>query len=195
MRKRNKVRENVEFYSLVRAQKSIKRSSLSILLIDAVEGVSTQDKKIASLIVNEKKGLIIAANKWDIAKEKGIQFQNFKKDFFYFFPHISFSELIQISAKTGYNKIKLLKNILTVYNNYNKKIRTNELNSLLQEHTLRSARIKYGFQKSTAPPVFELFVGNENDCNTNFNRFITNLIRKKFDLKGVPFEVILRKGK
>ena len=139
--------------------------------------------------------MIIAANKWDIAKEKGILFQNFKKDFYYFFPHISFSELIQISAKTGYNKIKLLKNILTVYNNYNKKIRTNELNSLLQEHTLRSARIKYGFQKSTAPPVFELFVGNENDCNTNFNRFITNLIRKKFDLKGVPFEVILRKGK
>ena len=195
LRKRRMVRENVEFYSLVRAQKAIKRSSLSILLIDAVEGVSTQDKKIASMIVTEKKGLIIAANKWDIAKEKGIQFQNFKKDFYYFFPHISFSELIQISAKTGYNKIKLLKNILTVYNNYNKKIRTNELNSLLQEHTLRSARIKYGFQKSTAPPVFELFVGNENDCNTNFNRFITNLIRKKFDLKGVPFEVILRKGK
>ncbi len=103
--------------------------------------------------------------------------------------------MVPISAKTGYNKIKLLKNILTVYNNYNKKIRTNELNSLLQGHTLRSSRIKYGFQKSTAPPVFELFVGKENDCNTNFKRFIINLIRKKFDLIGVPFDVILRTGK
>jgi GTP-binding protein len=195
LRKRKMVRENVEFYSLVRAQKAIKRSSISILLIDAVEGVSTQDKKIASMIVNEKKGMIIAANKWDIAKEMGIKFQDFKKDFYYFFPHISFSDLVQISAKTGYNKIKLLKNILTVYNNYNKKIRTNELNSLLQDHTLRSARIKYGFQRSTAPPVFELFVGNENDCNTNFKRFLINLIRKKFDLQGVPFDVILRTGK
>lgn len=195
LRKRKMVRENVEFYSLLRAREAIKRSSISIMLVDAVEGVSTQDKKIASMIVKEKKGIIIAANKWDIAKEKGIQFQNFKKDFYYFFPHISFSELVPISAKTGYNKIKLLKNILTVYNNYNKKIRTNELNSLLQDHTLRSSRIKYGFQKSTAPPVFELFVGKENDCNTNFKRFIINLIRKKFDLKGVPFDVILRIGK
>jgi GTP-binding protein len=195
LRKRKKVRGNVEFYSLVRAQKAIKRSTLSILLIDAYEGVSTQDKKIASYIVNEKKGMIIAANKWDIAKEKGVKFQDFKKDFYYFFPHVLFSEVVQISAKTGYNKIKLLKNILTVYNNYNKKISTNDFNSFLQDYTLRNARIKYGFQKSTAPPVFELFVGKEKDCNTNFKRFLINSIRKNFDLKGVPFDVILRAGK
>lgn len=193
IRKRSKIRGNIEFYSLVRAEKSIKKSTVSILLIDAGVGVTTQDKKIAALIIKEKKGLIIAANKWDLAKEKGIDQFEFINDFYYFFPHISFAELVPISAKTGYNKTKLLKNILTVYNNYNNKIKTNDFNALLRTFSLKGDRVKYGFQMSTAPPVFEVFTG-KYEHNTNFKRFIMNTIRKNFDFTGVPIEVIFKKG-
>lgn len=193
IRKRRKIRENIEFYSLVRAEKAVKESVLSILLIDAETGITTQDKKIASIVIKEKKGLIIAANKWDRAKEKGIDQDEFIKDVYYFFPHISFAEVVTISAKTGYNKIKLLKKILTVYNNYNMMIKTRDLNSLLRNLVHPGAHIKYGIQKSSAPPVFEFFIGRTDINNTNFERFIVNSIRKNFEFKGVPIKVNLRK--
>ena len=193
LRKRSKIRGNIEFYSLVRVEKAIKKSTVSILLIDAGAGITTQDKKIAALIIKEKKGLIIAANKWDIAKEKGVDQFEFINDFYYFFPHISFAEIVLISAKTGYNKIKLLKNILTVYNNYNNKVKTNDFNTLLRKFSLKGDRIKYGFQRSAAPPVFEVFTG-KYEHNMNFKRFIMNNIRKSFDFTGVPIEIIFKKG-
>jgi GTP-binding protein len=171
----------------------VKDAIISVLLIDAETGITTQDKKIASLIVSEKKGLIIAANKWDRAKDSGINPREFIKDVYFYFPHISFADVITISAKTGYNKIKLLKNILTVYNNYTLKIKTSELNSFIRNIDLHGAHIKYGIQKSTAPPVFEFFISRSSEKNRNFKQFINNSIRKKFDLTGVPIEVNLRK--
>ena len=103
-----------------------------------------------------------------------------------------FSVILPISAKTGYNKIKLLKKLLNVYNNYYLKIKTSDLNALIHRLEHRGSHIKYGIQKSSAPPAFEFFVGQTVQNNTNLKRYITNSIHKNFELKGVPIEVNLR---
>jgi len=193
LRKRGKVRESVEYYSLLRTEQAVQSSSLSILLLDATEKVSIQDKKIAAIVVKEKKGLIIAANKWDLAEEMGITEKSFREDLLFFFPHIAFAEVVPISAKTGYNKTKLLEKILDVYHNYTKRVKTSELNQLIRRFTLRGAAVKYGYQKSTAPPVFEFFIGGSDVKNRNFQRFILNSLRKSVDLRGVPVDIFLRK--
>jgi GTP-binding protein len=194
IRKRTKIRENVEFYSLIRAERAVKNSTLAVLLLDAQQGITNQDKKIASLIVNDRKGLIIAVNKWDLASAKGVVASEYIKDIYYYFPHISFAEVIPVSAKTGYNKIKLLKKILIVYNNYNNKVKTSELNSLMRQFELHGTHIKYGFQKSIAPPIFEFFVSRMGKETENFRKYIMNSIRKNYNFDGVPIEVHLRKG-
>jgi len=194
LKKRSRIRANVEFYSLKRTEKAIKNADIAVLIIDSNEGITNQDKKIASLVVNEKKGLIIAANKWDTVKEKGLNVRNFIEDCYYIFPHISYVDIINISAKTGYNKIKLLKNIIKVYNNYNIKIGTNELNNTLNCLNDYGLKVKYCFQKRTSPPEFDLFLAKINENDTNYKRFIINSIRKNFGLKGVPIEINLRKN-
>ena len=193
IRKKRKNLKSVEFFSIVRAEAAIKKSSIAVLLIDANSGITTGDKKIASVVVREKKGLIIAANKWDIAKERGIQFKEFVENVYYQFPHVRYADVIPVSAKTGYNKIKLLKTIITVYHNYTRSIRTVELNELLRKYTHHGLGIKYGYQKTVSPPVFEFFVNKTAEQSDNFNRFMTNAIRKSFPFSGVPIEVILRK--
>ncbi|UCB46526.1 MAG: ribosome biogenesis GTPase Der [Spirochaetota bacterium] len=193
IRKKKKALKSVEFFSILRAEKAIVNSILSILLIDAKDGISTQDKKIASIIVNERKGLIIAANKWDIAKEMKLNFHEFKENMYYEFPHIRFAEVLPISAKTGYNKIKLLKKVLTVYNNYNRKIQTPQLNEVISKLSHHDIQVKYGYQRREAPPVFEFFINKKVKEIENFKRYAINIIRKNFAFTGVPIEIYLRK--
>jgi len=192
LRKRSKIKKNVDFYSLLRADKAIENSDIAILVIDSNEGITNQDKKIASLVTNKKKGLIIAANKWDIAMEKRINIKDFIEKCYFEFPHISYVDIVNISAKTGYNKIKLLKNIIDVYNNYNIKINTNELNKVIKSLGNFRLNIKYGFQKRVSPPEFDFFVSKMGENDQNYKRFLINSIRKNFNVKGVPINVNLR---
>ncbi len=193
LRKKRKIRENVEFYSLVRTERAIKQSTVSILVIDSTQGITTQDKKIASIIDREKKGFVIAANKWDLAELENVPENDFIKDVYYDFPHVLYADIVTISALTGYNKTKLLKIILKVYNNYYKKIGTSNLNSLIHSLQGGAKDIKYGFQKSVAPHRFEFFVRNTEGKGENFKKYLINSIRESYDLRGVPIEVLLRK--
>ncbi len=193
LRKKRKIRENVEFYSLVRTERAIKQSTVSILVIDSTQGITTQDKKIASIIDREKKGFVIAANKWDLAELENVPENDFIKDVYYDFPHVLYADIVTISALTGYNKTKLLKIILKVYNNYYKKIGTSNLNSLIHSLQGGAKDIKYGFQKSVAPHRFEFFVRNTEGKGENFKKYLINSIRENYDLRGVPIEVLLRK--
>lgn len=192
LRKRGKIRENVEFYSLVRTERAIAHSVVSILVIDAKEGVTTQDKKVAWIIAGEKKGMIIAANKWDLLSKNEAYEKKFRDDFYHKFPHANFSDIVPVSALTGYNKIKLLKKIIRVYHNYYSILKTSELNSFVRNLPLGRADIKYGYQRDTAPPRFEFFVRNIDPRDVTFKRYLTNSIRQSFDLRGVPIEVVLR---
>ena len=193
LRKRRKIRESVEFYSLVRTERAIAQSTVSILVLDATEGVSTQDKKIAWIIAGEKKGMIIAANKWDLLEDRQADEKMFRDDIYYAFPHAQFADIVPLSARTGYNKITLLKKIIKVYNNYHSTLQTAELNSFIGHLPRGRGDIKYGYQRGTAPPKFEFFVRNLAPRDVNFKRYRTKSIRKNFDLRGVPIEVSLRK--
>ena len=114
-------------------------------------------------------------------------------DIKYEYQHSHYSEIITISARTGYNKITLLKKIIKVYNNYHSTLQTAELNSFIGHLPRGRGDIKYGYQRGTAPPKFEFFVRNIDPRDVNFKRYLTNSIRKNFDLRGVPIEVSLRK--
>lgn len=194
IRRKGKIRSSVEFYSLVRAQEAIKRSDICILLIDSTSGITREDKKIASIITSEKKGIIIAGNKWDMAQKLGFTVKTFIKETRATFPHLSYAVIIPISAKNGYNKIELLKYIIKVYNNYNKRIKTSKLNKLIREIELRGVRIKYGYQKKTSPPLFEFFISKSSNTDNTFERFVVNSLRRLEDFSGVPIEIYLRTG-
>ena len=192
IRKSKKIKQNIDFYSLIRVKDTIKNSTISILVIDASEGITSQDKKIADLVVKERKGLILAVNKWDIMMDQGVKERDYFDQIDYKFPHISFASRVPVSAIKGYNKIKLLKNIIKVYNNYTKKVKTGTINSILHRLTLHGIYIKYGYQRDTSPPVFEFFVNRFEKVNESYRRFIANNIRKNVDLEGVPINILIR---
>jgi len=193
LRKRAKIRENVEFYSLLRTKEAIGRSTVSILVIDATEGITSQDKKIAWIIAEKKKAMIIAANKWDLMQEVHIDEKVLQGDIYHAFPHAQFADIVPISALTGYNKKALLKKIVKVYNKYNSTLQTSEINSFIGSLPRARGDIKYGFQRGIAPPHFEFFVRNIDTENVNFKRYLSNSIRRHFEMRGVPIEISLRK--
>lgn len=183
--------DNIEFYSLTRTRKAVKDSSVALLVLESPKGITNLDKKIASIIATEQRGLVIVANKWDLMPE-GSSSEEFSRDLFYYFPHISYAEIVPISAHTGYNKKKLLKNIIKVYNNYYRQIKTNDLNQVITQLFLRGNRVKYGYQKHFAPPVFEFFIKSAEKSNQNFKKYIGNTLREEFEFTGVPLDIRLR---
>jgi GTP-binding protein len=190
LRRRGKVRENVEYYSTVRAREAIKRSTLCIQLIDAREGITGQDKKITAMIVDERKGLILAANKWDLIEP--VSERSYLRDLAASFPHASFALFLGLSAKTGYNKTKLLKYIIRLYTNYYRTIKTSELNDRLSGLTLHRTRVTYGVQVRSGPPRFEFFIKHGDPGDENLRKFIANRLRGHFSFEGVPMEIALR---
>jgi GTP-binding protein len=192
LRRRTKVRESVEFYSLIRAREAIGRAHLGLLMIDAREGVTNQDKKIASIIVEEGKGLIIGANKWDLHPQGKKQERDFANRLFFSFPHIRYAEVIPLSALTGYNKTRLLKSIVRVYNNYRREVRTSELNDFIGGLKLHRTRIAYGVQTGHSPPRFEFFLRGGDGRMDTFRRYVVNELRGAFEFQGVPIDVHLR---
>jgi GTP-binding protein len=191
LRKYRKIRQSVEYYSTLRSERAIRKAAVCMLVLDATEGISSQDKKIASIIAEARKGLIFAANKWDLMTE--MKESAFVEEIYYHFPHVSFADVVPVSARNGHNKIRLLKKIVKVYNNYHSVVRTTDLNSFIRGLSPGGAHIKYGYQRGTAPPRFEFFVRNVESNDTGFKRHLANALRKRFELSGVPVEISLRK--
>jgi GTP-binding protein len=191
LRKYRKIRESVEYYSTLRSERAIREATVCVLVLDATEGISSQDKKIAWIIAGARRGLIVAANKWDLMTDR--KESSFVEEIYHHFPHASFADVVPISARNGYNKIRLLKNIVKVYNNYHSVVRTAELNNFISGLSPGGSYIKYGYQRGTAPPRFEFFIRDMQSDDTGFKRYLANVLRKRFDLSGVPVEISLRK--
>jgi GTP-binding protein len=191
LRKRRKIRENVEFYSLVRSEAAIRDAAVSVLVLDATSGVTAQDKKIAWIIAENRRAMLIAANKWDLRGNQ-VREKDFIEETYYLFPHALFADVIPVSALTGYNKTTLLKNIIKVYNNYHSSIQTSDLNDFIRHLALRRGDIKYGYQQRKAPPGFEFFVRNLDLNDRAFKRYLANALREEFQLRGVPIDISLR---
>ena len=201
IRKKNKVNERIEKYSVIRSMLAIERADVCLMMIDANEGVTEQDTKIAGEAHEAGKGVIIVVNKWDeIEKETGT-LEKYKKEVYAKLAYLSYAPIIFISAKTGQRGDKLFDMINDVAKQNAMRISTSVLNQVINEAiaivqppTDKGKRLKilYGTQASTKPPTFVIFVNNKDLFHFSYERYLVNQIRKEFGLQGTPIRIIVR---
>lgn len=205
IRRKSRVSEDVERYSVLRALTAVERADVCVVMIDATEGVSEQDAKIAGYADEAGKGIVIAVNKWDaIAKDNGTsgEFTDMVRRDLSF---ITYAPVIFISAKTGQRVDKLIELIKHVYSQNSLRISTGMLNDVISDAIAmtqppvtrgRRLRIYYATQASSNPPTFVMFVNDPEAMHFSYERYLENRIRARFGLDGTPVRFIyrLRKG-
>ena len=203
IRRKKKVVQDVEYYSVNRAIKSIAESDVVYLLIDVEEGLTEQDKKIATQIIKHGKGVILVLNKWDVMKELGNDFNAVKDRVQFLFPVLNFAPVLNISAlkKRGFRE--LLKTTVEIYNELEKRVETNQLNDALAEWQDfnpapivkgKSLKCRYLTQVSVSPVKFVMFVNRERNFPDFYKRYILNQIRKEFGYKKVPITLDIKES-
>lgn len=201
MRKRGKIDEAVERYSVVRSLAAVDRSDVCVIMIDASEGITEQDTKIAGYAHEQGKACIFAVNKWDIIKKDDKTMRVFADRVREAFAFMSYASIVFISAKTGQRVDKLLDEIKAVNEQHKRRITTGMLNDVINEATAkqqppsdkgRRLRLYYGTQASTAPPTFILFANSKELFHYSYLRYIENQIRDNFGFNGTPINFIIR---
>ncbi|HAL63611.1 MAG TPA: ribosome biogenesis GTPase Der [Clostridiales bacterium] len=201
MRKRKKIDENIEHYSVVRALAAVDRSDVCIIMLDAAEGVTEQDTKIAGYAHENGKACIIAVNKWDSIEKDSKTMNSFKLRVKEAFAFMSYAPIVFISAKTGQRIDALLEEIKLANKEHKHRITTGMLNDVLSDAVARQQppsdkgkrlKLYYGTQASQAPPTFVLFCNSKDLFHYSYLRFIENQIRAAFGFCGTPIRFILR---
>ena len=201
LRRKSRIKENIERYSIIRAIAAIERCDVCVLLIDAEEGVSEQDTKIAGIAHERGKAAIIAVNKWDKIEKDDKTMKEFIEKVAREFPYMPYASQMYISALTGQRVAKLYAEIFAAYQNHAMRISTGTLNEVLIEATAihapptdkgRALRIYYISQVSIKPPTFVLFVNDKRLMHFSYQRFLENKIREAFGFAGTPLHFIVR---
>ncbi len=204
LRRHNKIEEDIEKYSILRTNLAIERSDVCILMIDANDGVTEQDAKIAGLAHEEGKGIIIVINKWDEYDKENGTLEEYTKNVYNKLSYLSYAPILFISAKTGQRVDKIFDLINTVSNYNSMRISTSNLNSLLEEAisivqppTDKGKRLKiyYMTQVSTKPPTFTVFVNSKKLFHFSYERYLVNKLRQEFTFKGTPIRILIRERK
>ena len=194
LRRKSKIKENIERYSIIRTVAAIERSDVVILMIDATEGVSEQDAKIAGIAHDRGRGLIIAVNKWDAIEKDNHTVKEYTKKVRDILSFVPYAEIIFISALTGQRTKKIFDLLETVIENHAMRIQTGVLNEILMEAVAlqqppsdKGKRLKlfYMTQVSTKPPTFVLFVNKKELMHFSYQRYIENRIRDTFGFIGI----------
>ncbi len=194
IRKKSKIFENIEKYSVLRSMKAIERSDVCLLVISAEEGIIEHDKHIASYALEEGKPVIIVVNKWDTVNDKN-DISTFTKLVRNEFKFLSFAPITYVSALTKKRIFTIMPEIDKVYNNSHKEIKTSTLNDVIRDAVMLKAppsykgkRLKISFAQQTGitPPKFTLFVNNNSLVHFSYERYLENKIRENFDLEGTP---------
>ncbi len=195
IRKKGRIYEQVEKYSLLRSLKAIDRSDVCILVINAEEGVIEHDKHILSYAIDSGKGIVIAVNKWDTIKDPDNSIKLWKKSLESHFMFASYAKIIFLSAKTKKRIHTLMPVIIEAYENNKKEIKTSDLNNIIIDATTmhippsyKGKRLKIYFvsQTDNKPPKFTLQVNNKSLVHFSYERYLENKIREAFDLTGTP---------
>lgn len=203
MRRKTKVKENIEFYSSVRTSKSIRECDVAVLLVDAVQGLEKQDIKILKEAEKYNKGLILALNKWDLVEKETNTERDYRNFIYEMLPELDYIPIVTISAHTKQRVTKVLDLCIDVIEERKKKITTHELNvfleNILKERPLpmsgrRQLNIKYGTQAKNNPPVFIFFMNKPHELPANYRRYIHNKMRQAFGFKGVPLTLTFREN-
>ena len=201
IRRKSKVNDNLEKYSVMRSLLAIERSDVCILMLDAKEGVSAQDTKIAGEAHEAGKGIIIVVNKWDEVEKDNKTMENYKKEVYNKLSYLSYAPILFISAKTGQRVNKLYEMINMVANQNALRVSTSVLNDVLNEAvtivqppTDKGKRLKvfYMTQAQTKPPTFVVFVNDKKLFHFSYERYLVNQIRKEFGRIGTPIRMIAR---
>jgi len=204
IRRRGKVSEKIETFSIVSALKSIERADVTLLIIDAEEGITEQVMKIAGYANERKKSLLIIMNKWDLVKKDGKTLKQVEEEVYDRLGFISFAPILFVSAKTGQRVPLIFEKILSVHGQYVRRIQTSDLNTILQlivnQHpppskSGRPTKVYYGNQVSVAPPTFVFMTNNPDKTNFAYERYIANQFRYHFGFEGTPLNFIWRKKK
>lgn len=195
MRKKGRIYENIEKYSLLRSLKAIDRSDVCVLVINAEEGIIEHDKHILSYAIDAGKGIVIAVNKWDTVKNPDQEIKNWKKNLESHFMFADYANVVFLSAKTKKRIYTLMPAILSSFENNRKEIKTSDLNNVIVEAvamheppSYKGKRLKIYFvsQIDNKPPKFEFKVNNKGLIHFSYARYLENKIRDNFDLTGTP---------
>lgn len=201
LRRKNKVDDKIEQYSVIRAKMAVERCDVCVIMINAEDGFTEQDSKVAGLAHEAGKACIIAVNKWDAIEKNDKTMNEYKKKLDVDFSFMSYAPMIFISAKTGQRLDRLFELIRQVANSHAMRIRTGKLNELLSQATLRvqppsdkgkRLKIYYMTQASTKPPTFVFFVNNQELFHFSYQRYLENRIRETFGLEGTPIRFVIR---
>ena len=201
IRRKSKVKESIEKFSIMRTLLAIERADVCLMMIDANEGVTDQDAKIAGEAHEAGKGIIIVVNKWDEYEKETGTLEKYKKEIYNKLSYLSYAPIIFISAKTGQRVDKLFNMINNVAEQNAMRVSTSVLNQVINEAIAivqppsdkgKRLKILYGTQVSTKPPTFVIFVNSKDLFHFSYERYLVNQIRKEFGLEGTPIRVICR---
>ena len=201
IRRKSKVKESIEKFSIMRTLLAIERADVCLMMIDANEGVTDQDAKIAGEAHEAGKGVIIVVNKWDEYEKETGTLEKYKKEVYNKLSYLSYAPIIFISAKTGQRVDKLFTMINNVAEQNAMRVSTSVLNQVINEAIAvvqppsdkgKRLKILYGTQVSTKPPTFVIFVNNKELFHFSYERYLVNQIRKEFGLVGTPIRIISR---
>lgn len=204
LRRKSKVKEEIERYSIIRTVTAVERADVCVLVIDATEGVTEQDAKIAGIAHDRGKGMIIAVNKWDAIEKDDKTVYRFAEDIRRILSFMPYAEIIYISAKTGQRLQKLFELLDVVIDNHALRVGTGVLNEILSEAVAmqeppsdkgRKLRLYYMTQVAVKPPAFVIFVNDKKLSHFSYIRYIENRIREAFGFRGTPLKFMLRERK
>lgn len=201
IRRKSKVTDAIEKYSIIRARTAVERANVCVIMIDATEGFTEQDSKVAGMALDQGKGCIVLVNKWDAVEKDGNTMREYKEKLAVDFAFMKFAPFVFISAKTGQRVDRLFEQIAYVYAQSTMRISTGKLNEILGAATARvqpptdkgkRLKIYYMTQASVCPPTFVFFVNNAQLFHFSYQRYLENQIREVFGLEGTPVRFIIR---
>ena len=201
LRKRGKIYESIDKYSMLRALAAVDRSEIVLLVIDANEGIIEQDKHVVSYAIEKKKAVVIVVNKWDLIKREQNTQSNFEKEIRKQFQFLEYAPIVFVSAKTSSKVDNIFEKIDMVHQAYDTHLSTSLLNQVIQDAQMMNeapdfngGRLKIYFvnQANSCPPTFVLFVNKPRYAHFSYLRYIENRLRASFNLDGTPIELVLR---
>ena len=202
LRKKSKVSDSIEFYSFIRTKRAIRESDVCILMVDVNKGFCSQDVRIIHEIFEQRKGLIVAMNKWDLIEKDTRTANEFTKELLYHFPVLSDVPIMFISAEKKQRLFKLLDEAFAIKERMKKRIPTSELNDFFEKVINRNPppavkgkyiRIKYVTQVLENPPLIALFTNEPTLIMDSYKRYLESVFRKNYDFKGVPIKFVYKK--
>ncbi len=203
MRKRSRIKESTEKYSVIRALKSIERADVVLIMLDAAQGVLEQDKRIAGYVHEQGKANIIVVNKWDVVEKDQNTMNQFDKKIREELKFLAYSPIMYVSALTRKRIFKVLDLVDFVDEQHHRRILTAELNQIVNEAQMlnplpggggKKVRIRYATQVKTAPPTFVFFANHPDLVHFSYIRYLENTLRKNFGFEGSPIHLLVRQN-